>query len=368
MDMLKGLYGQMELTPKFRNKRTDDFMDTLELGKCGSINNKRNINGCNKNRYSSNNVSIESDRLYRERMNSVSKGYMHLFIMPQEVKIYRTKQCYEVYSQGKMDIGIAQSIIGYVDRKINNYKGLLVSWVGGEPLLAMEIVEYLSDSLMNICEQHRKKYMAEMVTNGYLLSVNTLEKLYMHKVYSYGIVIDDEDPLCEKQRELVNGGEVYAVVLENLISIKETAQNMHLKINVQLHISKKKLNNITELYIDQFKKQFSNEKLFDISTLVSWKNENKIDQGNENKKIDNIYINHNNGLIKNSNEISSRGLRETVAFDVWEQSYRKRDLIIGFDGKLYRFANEFGEDRNLIGYIAQDGTFNWNRKKRNENG
>ena len=362
--MLKGLYEQMELTSKFRNKRTDYCKYSLELGECEGINNKHNIIGCKKNRYSSNNVSTEASGLYRKKTKSVSKGYMHLFIMPLEEKIYNTKQCYEVYNQGKMDIGIAQSIIGYVDRKIENYKGLLVSWIGEEPLLAMEIVEYLSDSLMNICEQHRKKYMAEMVTNGYLLSVNLFEKLYMHKVYSYGIVIDDEDPLCEKQRELVNGGEVYAVVLENLISIREAAKNKHLKITVQMYISRKRLNSITELYIDQFKKLFSNDNLFDISTLVSWKNEDKIDQENENIKTDDIYIKQNNGLIKKCNKVLSSGFRETMAIDVWEQSYRSRNLIIGFDGKLYRFVDEFGEGRNLIGYIAQDGTFNWNRRKK----
>lgn len=55
-----------------------------------------------------------------------------------------------------MQHATADAIVHYIDRQIPNYKGLVLSWFGGEPLLAMDLVEYISEKVIQICKAQKK--------------------------------------------------------------------------------------------------------------------------------------------------------------------------------------------------------------------
>ena len=56
-------------------------------------------------------------------------------------------------------------------------KHLDVSWYGGEPLLATEVIYNLSDRLICLCEKHGIEYNSYMISNGSLLDDETLDHL-----------------------------------------------------------------------------------------------------------------------------------------------------------------------------------------------
>ncbi len=45
-----------------------------------------------------------------------------------------------------------------------------VTWFGGEPFLAPDIIESLSERLIRVAEKHQAAYHADIITNGYLLT------------------------------------------------------------------------------------------------------------------------------------------------------------------------------------------------------
>ena len=57
-----------------------------------------------------------------------------------------------------------------------------VTWFGGEPLLAPEIVESLSQRLIALADECGVEYDAGFITNGYLLDQDTVDMLARCKV------------------------------------------------------------------------------------------------------------------------------------------------------------------------------------------
>ena len=45
---------------------------------------------------------------------------------------------------------------------IDGYESLFVNWYGGEPLLYIPTIEYLSKKLMGICSKKKKSYMVSI--------------------------------------------------------------------------------------------------------------------------------------------------------------------------------------------------------------
>ena len=96
----------------------------------------------------------ESLKRYRI-MEQVMDNSLHLILLPTEQCNFRCKYCYETFKKGKMSETVQQSIIKYVRKNIHKYTGLYVSWFGGEPLIAMDVIERLSLAFQNICKVSR---------------------------------------------------------------------------------------------------------------------------------------------------------------------------------------------------------------------
>ena len=54
---------------------------------------------------------------------------------------------------------------------------LSVTWFGGEPLLAPDVIKALSEKLMALAKEQGADYSAGIVSNGYLLTPEAVEML-----------------------------------------------------------------------------------------------------------------------------------------------------------------------------------------------
>ena len=107
---------------------------------------------------------------------------LSLTIMPTELCNFRCRYCYEKFEKGKMQEDIYKGIVKYLQKNLSSYSGLDISWFGGEPLLALDIIEKMSTDIYELCKLLKKPYMAGMTTNGYLLTPEVVERLlkYSH--------------------------------------------------------------------------------------------------------------------------------------------------------------------------------------------
>lgn len=65
---------------------------------------------------------------------------------------------------------VQNSVLKYLASKLNDSSTLEINWYGGEPLLALDMIEKLSERIGEITKDKKCDYKQTMITNGYLLN------------------------------------------------------------------------------------------------------------------------------------------------------------------------------------------------------
>ena len=163
---------------------------------------------------------------------------LHLTIMPTENCNFRCIYCFEHHKTNFMSQTTQDALVESVEI-IDGYESLFVNWYGGEPLLYIPTIEYLSKKLMGICSKKKKSYMASMTTNGYNLTYPTYLKMRLCNIVSFTVTIDGvkEDHNHYRISEL-NGGDTYSVIMNNLKEIKEREKSHLVHFTIRTNFTK----------------------------------------------------------------------------------------------------------------------------------
>jgi uncharacterized protein len=158
-------------------------------------------------------------------------NHIGLTIAPTLSCNFRCIYCYEKHKKDRMNLRIMRSLLGWAEKATTGGKNLSVTWFGGEPLLAMREIQYLSKGFLTISEKNKAKYSADIITNGFLLDRKTAAKLKKHHVTKAQITIDGPKNIHDKRRPLVNGKGTFDVILENIKNCCDLLE-ITLRINV----------------------------------------------------------------------------------------------------------------------------------------
>ena len=289
----------------------------------------------------------------------LNEGYLNLIIMPTEQCNFRCPYCYEDFIKSKMSKDTQNGIISYVNKNIRNYSGLSVSWFGGEPLLAIDVIEYLSENFIKICKCAKRTYVSGITTNGYLLTKDVFKKLYKLKVTEYQVTLDGYREQHDSQRVLVNGQGTFDTIVSNLIAIRDTSA-FGTAINLRTNFTKSIADNIDE-YLLFYKKTFNDDSRFSfyISQAEDWGGErvkafNGLIDGDISKfvlkklKEYGIALNHTGHCRE-----LERGFNTCYAA-------MKNSFVIGADSTIYKCTVHFKLPENHVGIITKDGKMELN--------
>lgn len=157
-----------------------------------------------------------------------------LTIAPTSDCNFRCVYCYQksVLSCEYMSESIQDAIVNLIDSMKSHLQAVSVTWYGGEPLLALPIIQKLSTEFMKICDENHILYDANMITNGYLLTRNTLEVLKNIKVKFFQITLDGGPEQHNAKRPLFNGKETFWTILDNLRNGYDLLPRVSLRINL----------------------------------------------------------------------------------------------------------------------------------------
>lgn len=190
----------------------------------------------------------ELDKLNCVAIDSINNdNILSIIINPTEKCNFRCKYCYESFKNGAMSFEVQNEIINFVRHNINKYSGLFVSWFGGEPLLAMDVIENLTKHFKEICIKNKKSYKAGMTTNGYLLDNNTFEKLLSMNILDFQITLDGYKEIHDSQRVLINDKPTFDNIYENLLSIKQS-KRQDFVVKIRVNFTKESFNNIEKVF------------------------------------------------------------------------------------------------------------------------
>lgn len=131
------------------------------------------------------------------------------------------------------------------DRVVALYEGLLAErpeikfinmiWYGGEPLMRKQIIYNLADRLMDISARAGVSYTGTMVSNGFLMTREVAESLFINGLRTVQITLDGSQPFHDARRHLLSESKkgTYQRIVQNLASwIDAVPISVHVRVNI----------------------------------------------------------------------------------------------------------------------------------------
>ena len=170
-------------------------------------------------------------RLLRGRFSSDT---LSMTIAPTNDCQFACVYCYEkdVISPKYMDSSTQDKIFEILESRKGLIANFSVVWYGGEPLMALDVVESLSRRFIEFCATNGITYNAVMVTNGYMLTRDSLRRINNANISVLQITLDGLSEVHDKMRPLKSGGKTFDIIIENLKNSYDLLPAVALRINI----------------------------------------------------------------------------------------------------------------------------------------
>ena len=134
--------------------------------------------------------------------------------MPTYACNYRCPYCYELGHnkiKGKMDARMMDAICAFAEGRHaqGGFTRLAVQWYGGDPSLALDVVEALSERLIAWADEREIAYDAMMITNANLIDEAAADLLARLRLSTAFLTIDGPEELHNRRRVAADGSNSY---------------------------------------------------------------------------------------------------------------------------------------------------------------
>lgn len=214
------LYNTLEGTNSFCKLPNDKYLEIFNKQKPYEVDKELNQHLADKGIIVEQTVD-ENKKLFFKIADTIKTTKLVLFINPTENCNFRCKYCYESFRTGIMPLEVQDNLVRFVKDNIHKYSGLHVAWFGGEPLLALDCIEHLSEEFIKICNFNKRRYEASMTTNGYLLKEDIFQRLLKFRIKQYQVTLDGPEAIHDKYRITIAGSGTFAQILSNIQDIKK---------------------------------------------------------------------------------------------------------------------------------------------------
>ena len=167
-----------------------------------------------------------------------------LTIAPTLACNFKCIYCYETSKPGMMSEKTRTQLIEFVRSQMTSIKSLDISWYGGEPLLAKDIIYSLSEEFIGLCQQHGIEYNAYMISNGSLLDDSTIQKLEEYKVRGIQITLDGPPKIHDNRRICKSGDGSFDTIIDRINRILLTSK---IDVSIRINLDRTNSNCLEEL-------------------------------------------------------------------------------------------------------------------------
>ncbi|RCJ26663.1 hypothetical protein A6S26_14835 [Nostoc sp. ATCC 43529] len=196
------------------------------------------------------------------RVGLISNRYLQLIVMPTEKCNFRCTYCYEDFAVGRMKQETIRGIQSLIDRRCTDLEHLQISWFGGEPLTAKDIVFEISEYVMALVRKYPQlRYEGDMTTNAYFLDYNTTVALADVGVRSYQISLDGPREVHNKSRIRADGSGTYDKIWDNLLAIRDSSLPVSILLRIHFTVDTLKL---LDPLIEDIRREFIHDSRFSV--------------------------------------------------------------------------------------------------------
>lgn len=274
-------------------------------------------------------------------MESFSSRKLILTIAPTSDCNFDCPYCFE---EDKKPIRMSSKVINDIISFIKRFKYielLYITWYGGEPLMAIDIIEKIL-SKIELEIPDLKIHNHFLVTNGYLINNKTISIFCKYPLNSIQITLDGSKSRHDKLRRLKKSHEgTFDKIVDNIGRVLDAMPNTRISIRVNLD-----KNNVGDF--KQIREELLN-KWSNYSNITIYPGILRIEDP-ENKCMGCQSLLHDD--VRNL----FYGLKECVNFYPILQSKgcsatHLNSFLIGPLGELYKCWNELGDSKKIIGFI-----------------
>ncbi|MBE9035712.1 radical SAM protein [aff. Roholtiella sp. LEGE 12411] len=292
-----------------------------------------------------------NDNIRRARI--VTNKYFQLMILPTERCNLRCTYCYEDFLAGRMNKETIIGIKALLDKRSPSLDVLQISWFGGEPLTAKDIVLEISEYASTLVSKYPKlHYKGDITTNGYLLDYNVAADLADVGVKHYQISLDGPRDVHNKSRIRANGSDTYDRIWNNLLAIRDSS--LPVSVMLRIHFTADTLKLIDPL-LEDIKKEFIHDSrfsvLFKAIERLGGLNDESIKILSDIEKIEAIKL----LKIKLCGESIESSSSLSQVDDVCYAS-KPNSLVIRSNGDVAKCTVALNDERNKIATLHSDGT------------
>lgn len=155
-----------------------------------------------------------------------------LTIAPTLACNFKCVYCYETSKPGFMTVDTQSNIIRFVETQAKHLKHFDVTWYGGEPLLATDVIVALSKRFQEICVQNGLEYGAFMISNGSLINDDTIQTMKDCNIRGIQITVDGPKHIHDSRRICKTGESTFELIVNNINLLLANSIEVVLRINV----------------------------------------------------------------------------------------------------------------------------------------
>lgn len=155
---------------------------------------------------------------YIEDRNAENKVFTAIVVLNLDCNL-GCKYCYEGSRKGKhyMSGKIAADFIAFVKAGVlKDMQGINITFYGGEPLLSLDTIAYISKSMRKISKAKDLEFSFSFITNGTLLTPQLVKKLKPLGMRAASVTLDGPMEVHDLCRPFKSGAGSFDVIVRNI--------------------------------------------------------------------------------------------------------------------------------------------------------
>lgn len=253
--------------------------------------------------------------------------------------------CFEqTKPKGIMSLETADKLIDFINNH-KDTKNISITWYGGEPLLAFNVIKYLLPKLYSL--EDKKIISHSMVTNGTLLTSDKFPLFHKYPLDSIQITLDGKEEVHNTKRFFLNGEGTFSIILNNIEKYCKEFPNTNISIRVNVD------NNNSKDYLElaeTIKNRFKNKRISVYPGILiankGCENEQFFTSEDHLKFQKEIWDFNDGGYGYPS--LCIKGCTATTI----------NSFVIGPTGEIYKCWEQVGDYNSIVGYISNKSNAN----------
>ncbi len=173
---------------------------------------------------------------WKSAADAFASDTLELTILPTEKCNLRCTYCYEKFELGKMTPEVVAAVKQLLSRRAPELKRLKIGWFGGEPLLAVDVIEDIGTHALRLAEEYSPlAYSGSATSNGVLMTPEVARRLVRSGVDHVHVSLDGPATAHDLTRVGGNGRGSFADLERNLLDVRDS--DVDLVVDLRVHVT-----------------------------------------------------------------------------------------------------------------------------------